>query len=183
MRPARRSSAIAISEPGAGGDPAGMTTRAVKDGDDWVINGRKIWISRIAKADFTIVMAVTDTDEGARGGITAFLVDKGTPGFIVARAIPMMGGQRTYEVVFEDCRVPESQVLGKDRRRLRADAAAPHRAPPADGRLVHRHGAARARHDGRACQAARHLRRRSWPTARPSSGGSPTPRRRSMPAG
>ena len=55
-------SAIAISEPGAGGDPAGMKTRAVKDGDHWVINGRKIWISRIAKADFTIVMAVTDSE-------------------------------------------------------------------------------------------------------------------------
>src|SRR6476660_4244618 len=106
-------SAIAISEPGAGGDPAGMKTKAVKDGDHWVINGRKIWISRIAKADFTIVMAVTDTNLGARGGITAFLVDKGTPGLVIARAIPMLAGQRTYEVVFEDCRVHESQVLGR----------------------------------------------------------------------
>ena len=107
------SSAIAISEPGAGGDPAGMKTKAVKDGNDWVINGRKIWISRIAKADFTIAMAVTDTALGSRGGITAFLIDKGTKGLIVARAIPMLAGQRTYEVVFEDCRVHESQVLGK----------------------------------------------------------------------
>jgi acyl-CoA dehydrogenase len=107
------SSAIAISEPGAGGDPAGMKTRAVKDGDHWVINGRKIWISRIAKADFTIAMAVTDTNLGSRGGITAFLIDKGTKGLVVARAIPMLAGQRTYEVVFEDCRVHESQVLGK----------------------------------------------------------------------
>src|SRR6476619_5457472 len=106
-------SAIAISEPGAGGDPAGMLTRAVKDGNDWVINGRKIWVSRIAKADFSIVMAVTDFNLGARGGITAFLVDKGTPGLVIARAIPMLAGQRTYEVVFEDCRVHESQVLGR----------------------------------------------------------------------
>src|ERR1700743_3378210 len=106
-------SAIAISEPGAGGDPAGMKTRAVKDGDHWVINGRKIWISRIAKADFTIAMAVTDPEKGSRGGIPASLVDKGTPGLVVARAIPMLAGQRTYEVVFEDCRVHESQVLGK----------------------------------------------------------------------
>ena len=109
----RMSSAIAISEPGAGGDPAGMKTKAVLDGDQWVINGRKIWISRIAKADFTIVMAVTDSNLGSRGGITAFLVDKGTPGLVVARAIPMLAGQRTYEVVFEDCRVHESQVLGR----------------------------------------------------------------------
>jgi acyl-CoA dehydrogenase len=106
-------SAIAISEPGAGGDPAGMKTRAVKDGDHWLINGRKIWISRIAKADFTVVMAVTDPNLGARGGITAFLVDKDTKGLVVARAIPMLGGLRTYEVVFEDCRIHERQVLGR----------------------------------------------------------------------
>lgn len=107
------SSAIAISEPGAGGDPAGMRTRAVRDGDDWIINGRKIWVSRIKNADFSILMAVTDPDKGARGGITAFLLDKGTPGFEVAREIPMLGGHRTYEVVFEDCRIPNSQVLGE----------------------------------------------------------------------
>src|SRR5215218_2276782 len=59
-------SAIGISEPGAGGDPAGMTTRAVRDGDDWVLDGRKIWISRAAEADFTIVMAVTDKEKRAR---------------------------------------------------------------------------------------------------------------------
>jgi acyl-CoA dehydrogenase len=106
-------SAIAISEPGAGGDPAAMTTRAIKDGDSWVINGRKIWISRVPHADFTIVMALTDKEKRARGGITAFIVEKGTPGFVVEREIPMLAGHRTYEVVFEDCRVPESQVLGK----------------------------------------------------------------------
>ncbi|NKC12711.1 MAG: acyl-CoA dehydrogenase [Gammaproteobacteria bacterium] len=106
-------SAIAISEPGAGSDPAGMITRAVKDGGDWVINGRKIWVSRIRDADFSIVMAVTDPNKGSRGGITAFLIDKGTPGFEVARQIPMLAGHRTYEVVFEDCRVPQSKVLGE----------------------------------------------------------------------
>ena len=90
-------SAIAISEPGAGGDPAGMSTRAVKDGDHWVIDGRKIWISRVPYADFTIVMALTDPEKRARGGITAFIVEKDTPGFIVEREIPMLGGQRTYE--------------------------------------------------------------------------------------
>ena len=106
-------SAIAISEPNAGGDPAGMITHAVKDGTDWIINGRKIWVSRIRDADFSIVMAVTDKEKGSRGGITAFLVDKGTPGFEVPRQIPMLAGQYTYEVVFDDCRVPESKVLGE----------------------------------------------------------------------
>ena len=107
-------SAIGISEPGAGGDPAAMITRAVRDGNDWVINGRKIWISRAAEADFTILMAVTDKSKGARGGISAFLIDKGTPGFNILRRIPMIGGHFTYEIALEDCRVPASKLLGQE---------------------------------------------------------------------
>jgi acyl-CoA dehydrogenase len=113
-------SAIAISEPGAGADPAAMITKAVRapnpagGPDDWVINGRKIWISKAPYADMTIVMAVTDPVKGARGGISAFIVDKGTPGFEVTRKIPMIGGQTTYEVVFEDCRVSQAQMLGTE---------------------------------------------------------------------
>jgi len=105
-------SAIGISEPGAGADPAAMITRAVREGDEWVINGRKIWISRAQEADFTILMAVTDKRLGARGGISAFLVDRGTPGFNVLRRIPMLGGQFTYEVALENCRVPAANLLG-----------------------------------------------------------------------
>jgi acyl-CoA dehydrogenase len=105
-------SAIGISEPGAGADPAAMITRAVREGDEWVINGRKIWISRAQEADFTILMAVTDKQKGARGGISAFLVDKGTPGFNVLRRIPMIGGQFTYEVALENCRVSAANLLG-----------------------------------------------------------------------
>ncbi len=107
-------SAIGISEPGAGSDPAAMTTRAVRDGDDWIINGRKIWITRAQDADFTILMAVTDVEKKARGGITAFLVDKGTPGFNVLRRIPMVGGQYTYEIALEDCRVEGWKLLGQE---------------------------------------------------------------------
>ncbi len=107
-------SAIGISEPGAGADPAGMLTRAVRDGDDWVINGRKIWITRAAEADFTILMAITDKAKGARGGMSAFLVDGDTPGFNVLRRIPMLGGEFTYEVALEDCRVPGWKLLGKE---------------------------------------------------------------------
>jgi len=107
-------SAIAISEPGAGADPASMTTRAVKDGNHWVLNGRKIWISRAAHADFTIVMAVTEKGKDVRGGISAFLVNSGTPGFNVLRKIPMIGGQFTYEIALEDCRLPEAQLLGRE---------------------------------------------------------------------
>ena len=107
-------SAIGISEPGAGADPAGMQTRAVRDGDDWVINGRKIWITRAAEADFTILMALTDPAKKARGGMSAFLVDRDTPGFNVLRRIPMLGGEFTYEVVLEDCRVPGWKLLGEE---------------------------------------------------------------------
>jgi acyl-CoA dehydrogenase len=107
-------SAIGISEPGAGSDPAGMITRAERDGDDWLLNGRKIWISRAAEADFTIVMAVTDKQKRARGGISAFLVDKGTPGFNVLRRIPMICGAATYEVALEDCRVEGWKLLGSE---------------------------------------------------------------------
>src|SRR5499427_4464339 len=107
-------SGIGISEPGAGSDPGAMTTRAVKERGHWVLNGRKIWFSRAAEADFSIVMAVTDPAKGARGGISAFLIDKGTPGFNVLRKIPMIGGAFTYEVALEDCRLPESKLLGKE---------------------------------------------------------------------
>jgi acyl-CoA dehydrogenase len=107
-------SAIGISEPGAGADPAGMITRAERDGDDWVLNGRKIWISRADHADFTIVMALTNKEKRARGGISAFLVDKGTKGFNVLRRIPMIGGAATYEIALEDCRVEGWKLLGTE---------------------------------------------------------------------
>lgn len=105
-------SAIAISEPGAGGDPTGMLTRAEKVGNEWVINGRKIWVSRIPKADFVIVMARVGGGK-RHEGITAFIVEKGTPGFETLREIPMLAGHRTYELVFEDCRIPEENILGE----------------------------------------------------------------------
>lgn len=107
-------SAIGISEPGAGADPSLMTTRAVRDGDDWVINGRKIWITRAAEADFTILMAITDPAKGAKGGMSAFLVDKDAPGFKVLRKIPMLGGEYTYEVALDDCRVEGWKLLGEE---------------------------------------------------------------------
>lgn len=108
----RMASAIAISEPGAGGDPAGMKTRAVLEGEQWVLNGRKIWISNARAADFIIVMARVGSDQ-RQGGITSFIVEKGTAGFIIEREIPMVGGGSTYEIVFEDCRIPKDSVLGE----------------------------------------------------------------------
>lgn len=106
-------SCMAISEPGAGGDPASMRTNATREGDEWVINGRKIWVSFAGEADFAIVMATTDREKGAKG-ISAFLVEKGTPGFQVYRSIPMIGGGTTYELVFDNCRIPVSSMLGSE---------------------------------------------------------------------
>lgn len=107
-------SAMAISEPGAGSDPAALTTRAERQGEDWVLNGRKIWISRADKADWTIVMAVTDKTKGARGGISAFIVDRDTPGFVVERRIPMLGGVSTFEISLNECRIPARSLLGRE---------------------------------------------------------------------
>lgn len=110
-------SAIGISEPAAGADPAGMKTKAVRADDgsgDWIINGRKIWITRADECDFTILMAITDVKKGSRGGMSAFLVDRDTPGFNVLRRIPMLGGEFTYEVALDDCRVESWKLLGSE---------------------------------------------------------------------
>jgi alkylation response protein AidB-like acyl-CoA dehydrogenase len=110
-------SAIGISEPAAGADPAGMKTRAVRAEDgsgDWIINGRKIWITRADECDFTILMAITDPEKGSRGGMSAFLVDRDAPGFNVLRRIAMLGGEYTYEVALDDCRVEDWKLLGSE---------------------------------------------------------------------
>lgn len=110
---------FALTEPGAGSDIMSMSTRAVADGDGYVINGNKHFISSPCLPDFAIVFAVTGTDEtdrGTRKRITAFLVDGGTPGFEM-RLGPLCASQRayrTYELSFDDCRVHESQILGEE---------------------------------------------------------------------
>jgi acyl-CoA dehydrogenase len=105
-------SCIAISEPGAGADPSGMTTKAEMVGNEWVINGRKIWVSWIPESDFIILMARVGSGQ-RHEGITAFIVEKATPGFEIAREIPMIGAHRTYELVFDDMRLPVNAILGE----------------------------------------------------------------------
>jgi acyl-CoA dehydrogenase len=105
-------SCIAVSEPGAGADPSGMITRAEKVGDEWVVNGRKIWVSAVPEADFVILMARVGSGK-RREGITSFIVEKGTPGFVIQREIPMIGGHHTYELVFDDVRLPAEAILGE----------------------------------------------------------------------
>ncbi len=108
-----KKSAIAITEPGAGADPAGMKTRAEYKNGKWVINGQKIFISHARSADFMIVMAVTDPAKGSRGGITAFLVDKGTKGVSVPTVLNTIGEYAPYGVFFDNVELSDDQVLGE----------------------------------------------------------------------
>ena len=110
---AEKSMCFALTEPDAGSDAQSLRTTATKDGSDWVLNGTKHFITNGKHADFALVFASNDRELKAQGGITAFLVDRGTPGFSVGRAQRgMLDMEGQYELVFEDCRVPEEQVLG-----------------------------------------------------------------------
>jgi alkylation response protein AidB-like acyl-CoA dehydrogenase len=103
--------AFALSEPEAGSDPGGMITRAERDGDEWVIEGTKNWISNLGVADFYIVFAVTDRDERR---ITAFIVEADRPGFSVGKLEHKLGirGSPTGQPIFDGVRVPQENVLG-----------------------------------------------------------------------
>lgn len=108
-----KKSCIALSEPGAGSDAGAIKTRAERKNGKWVLNGTKIWISNARRADFMIVLAVTDPAKGAHGGMSAFLVDKGTPGMSIPTGYPMIGEYHPYEVVFDNVELDDSQVLGE----------------------------------------------------------------------
>ena len=106
-----RRSCFAITEPGAGSDARNIRTRAVRDGDDWVINGEKTFITGGHEADFAMVFAVTDPEKGADGGVTCFLVDR-EMGW-KSEPIPTMGQWGPASLVFENVRVPKENILGE----------------------------------------------------------------------
>ncbi|MFV1363146.1 acyl-CoA dehydrogenase [Mycolicibacterium elephantis] len=105
----------ALSEREAGSDAASMRTRARRDGDEWVLNGAKCWISNGGQSTWYTVMAVTDPDKGANG-ISAFIVHKDDPGFTVGAKEKKMGikGSPTTELYFEDCRIPADRIIGEE---------------------------------------------------------------------
>ena len=109
-----RHSCFAITEPGAGSDARNIRTSAVRDGDEWVINGEKTFITGGDVADFVMVFAVTDKEKGADGGVTCFLVDR-EAGWTSA-TIPTMGEWGPASLSFEDVRVPHSAILGEEGR-------------------------------------------------------------------
>ena len=110
--------AFGLTEPGAGTDAQGVQTKAVLDGDEWVLNGSKCFITNGEVADVYIVIAYTDIIEGKKGRkikkFSAFIVEKGTPGFTFGTKEKKMGirGSSTYELIFQDCRIPKDALLG-----------------------------------------------------------------------
>jgi len=107
--------AMGLTEPDAGSDAAAIRTRATKDGDEWLLNGTKMFITNGPIADVIVTFAVTDKDAGPMG-ITAFIVEKDTPGFRVGKVLNKMGvrASKTSELIFEDARVPAKNMLGAE---------------------------------------------------------------------
>ena len=111
----RKLAAFCLTEPGAGSDAAAIKTRAIKDGSNWIITGNKIYITNGPIANVMTVLAVTDPSLGARGGVTAFIVEKDMPGVSVGSIEHKMGirGSATSEMVFDEVVVPSANVLGQ----------------------------------------------------------------------
>ncbi len=105
-----------FSEPGAGSDLASLSTRAVRDGDDYVINGQKIWTSSAHRAQWMHILTRTDTDAPKHRGISYFLLDMKTPGIDIRPLIDMSGGHHFNEVFFDNVRVPARNMLGEENR-------------------------------------------------------------------
>src|SRR5947199_5529305 len=118
--------ALALTEPGIGSDVAGMSTTAVLDGDEWVLNGHKHYITNGARSDIIVTFATIDKSLG-REGIRPFVVPKGTPGFTVGRIEEKMGlrASQTDELIFEDCCIPKDNLLsGRERSKTEGFKAA-----------------------------------------------------------
>jgi isovaleryl-CoA dehydrogenase len=107
--------ALAMTETGAGSDVMSMRTTATRDGDEYILNGSKMWITNAPRSDVMIVYAVTDPGAGSRG-LSAFVVERGTPGFSTPQKLDKLGmrGSDTSEVLMEDCRVPASNRLAEE---------------------------------------------------------------------
>jgi acyl-CoA dehydrogenase len=105
---------FAQTEPDAGSDPGSMRTAAIRDGDDYVISGVKRFISHADKADFVQLLAATDRTKGSRGGISCFLIDMDTPGVKLSVQYETMMGDKPWEIVFDNVRVPASHRVGEE---------------------------------------------------------------------
>jgi len=110
--------AVGVTEPDAGSDVAGIKTTAKRDGDDYILNGTKFFITNGVHADIYFVAAKTDTSAKGSRGISMFIVEKGTPGFSVGRALKKQGwySSDTAELIFDNCRVPAANMLGEENK-------------------------------------------------------------------
>ena len=108
--------AFGLTEPAAGSDAGGTKTTAKREGDSWILNGTKIFITNAGEAEIYVVMARTDKDAQKHHGISAFIVEKGTPGFSFGKKEKKMGIRfsPTMELVFENCQIPADNMLGKE---------------------------------------------------------------------
>lgn len=111
----RKIGAFGLTEPNAGTDAAGQQTRAVLDGDEWVLDGAKVFITNGGYASTFVVMAMTDKKKGTHGGISSFIVEKGDPGFSIGKTEDKMGihASSTTELIFQNCRIPKDRLLGE----------------------------------------------------------------------
>ncbi len=116
----KKVTAFAQSEPDAGSDPGAMRTTAVRQGDHYVINGYKRWITNAHAADFLQLVAATDRSKGSRGGLSMFLVDTDTPGLKIVRRTPTMMGDEPCEIALDDVKVPAENLIGKEGDGMRA---------------------------------------------------------------
>lgn len=107
--------AYSLTEPMSGSDAATMRSRAVRDGDEYILNGRKSWVTSGPVADYVVVFMMTNAEQGAKG-VSAFVVEAGTPGFSSGKKEPKLGirASATSELLFEDCRIPAENLLGEE---------------------------------------------------------------------
>jgi alkylation response protein AidB-like acyl-CoA dehydrogenase len=116
MAEGRKMGAFGLTEPSAGSDAGGTRTTAIRDGDSWILNGTKIFITNAGEAEVYIVFARTDKDAKKHYGISAFVVEKGTAGFSFGKKEQKMGirSSPTMELIFQDCRIPAANLLGQE---------------------------------------------------------------------
>ena len=160
-----KKTAFAQSEPDAGSDPGAMRTTAVRQGDHYVINGTKRWITGAADADFFQLVAATDRSKGSRGGLSMFLVDTDTPGVKILRKTPTMMGDEPCEIAFDDVKVPVENLIGAEGDGMKAAQKWITGGPALSGVPRARRGEALHRPDGRATPSS------ASPSARRSPNG------------
>ena len=149
---AKKQPASLQSEPDAGGDLGSMRTAAVRDGDKYIINGTKRWMTGAEEADFAQLLAVTDKDRGSRGGISLFLVDMDAPGVKITAKYETMMGDQPCEIHFDNVAIPIEHRVGEEGRGIWSGAEVPSTRTLKTWRKRRWHSSEVSRHDVHICQ-------------------------------